>query len=57
MAGNYAEFSSKLKHRDVTFTIYTRESLRQYMENLKDFIFEVTMKSMKFYEEFFGVPY
>jgi aminopeptidase N len=57
MAGNYVEFTSKVKHRNVTFSIYCRESLKEYMENLKEFVLEVTKKSMQFYEEFFGVEY
>jgi aminopeptidase N len=28
-----------------------------HFEKLKDFIFEVTEKSMEFYEEFFGIEY
>ena len=57
MAGNYVEFKTKLKHRGVTFNIYCRDSLKEQMEDMKDFIWEVNKKSMQFYEEFFGVEY
>ena len=55
MAGNYAEFKTKISHRDVSLNIYCRDSLKEHMSNLKDFVWEVTKKSMQFYEEFFGV--
>jgi aminopeptidase N len=38
-------------------SLYSRESLIEHLKNLSDFIFEVTIESMKLYEELFGYPY
>ncbi|CAD8060911.1 unnamed protein product [Paramecium primaurelia] len=57
VAGEYWSIKYQGEVGDVPQTIYCRESLKEHMMNLKDFIFEVTKKSMKFYEDFFGVKY
>ena len=57
VAGPYKRFDYEHKLRDITFSGYCRESLVPHFEKLKDFIFEVTKKSMEFYEQFFNVEY
>ncbi|CAD8081253.1 unnamed protein product [Paramecium sonneborni] len=57
VAGEYWSVQFQGEQDDVPQTIYCRESLKDHMMGLKDFIFEVTKKSMKFYESFFGVKY
>ncbi len=56
-AGPYRRYDYEHKLRNITFSGYCRESLAVHFEKLKDFIFEVTIKSMEFYENYFGVPY
>ncbi len=38
-------------------SLYCRESRLVYLQKIADFMFEVTVEAMKFYEEFFGYPY
>ena len=38
-------------------SLYARESMFEYMEKLSSKIFEVTLRAMEFYEEFFGHKY
>ncbi len=38
-------------------SLYCIESLFKYMEGMADFIFEITIECMKFFEQFFGVEY
>ena len=38
-------------------SLYCRQSLYEHLVKLKDLIFEITNKSMKFYEEFLGYKY
>ena len=38
-------------------SLYCMSSLYNYMVDLAPFIFEITIESLKFFEEFFGVPY
>ncbi|CAK86275.1 unnamed protein product (macronuclear) [Paramecium tetraurelia] len=57
VAGEYWSIKFQGEEGDTPQTIYCRESLKEHMMGLKDFIFEVTKKSMKFYENFFGVKY
>ena len=57
VAGPYKRFDYEHKLRDITFSGYCRESLVPHFEKLKDVIFEVTKKSMEFYEQFFNVEY
>ncbi|CAD8067377.1 unnamed protein product [Paramecium primaurelia] len=57
VAGEYWSIKYQGEEGDIPQTIYCRESLKQHMMGIKDFVFEVTKKSMKFYENFFGVKY
>lgn len=38
-------------------SLYSRESLIPHLEKLSDFIFEVTIESMKVFENIFGYPF
>ena len=38
-------------------SLYCIESLFKYMEDLAPFIFEITIESMRFFEEFFNFPF
>lgn len=38
-------------------SLYSRESLIPHLEKLSDFIFEVTIESMKVFEDVFGYPF
>ena len=38
-------------------SLYCIKSLEEHLLKIKDFIFEVTIESLKFFEDFFGVPY
>jgi hypothetical protein len=48
IAGEY--WSVKAEGDGLPQTIYCRESLKEHMLKIKDFIFEVTFHSKRFYE-------
>lgn len=51
IAGSYWSTSYEgYASRNVTMKIYCRESLKEHMEKMKEFIFEVTKESMLFFE-------
>ena len=41
----------------IPMSLYCIESLYKHMEDLAPFIFEITIESMRFFEEFFGYPF
>ncbi|TNV74138.1 hypothetical protein FGO68_gene4792 [Halteria grandinella] len=57
IAGQYCAIQFNGEPGDVPQTLYCRESLREHFLKMKDFVFEVTKKSMQFFEKFFGVKY
>ena len=54
IAGPYVAIKCEKTHRDIPMRIFSRKSNFKYMERLSEFIFEVTNKSMEFYETYFG---
>jgi len=57
VAGNYKEIVSKESHNNIAMSLYARESLMKFLEPQAEEIFLIHRESIKFYEEFFGVPY
>ena len=57
VAGHYAKVDLKDTHHNIPMSVYVKESMLVHVENLIDFLGEVTNKSMAFYETNFGFLY
>eukprot|EP01126_Amoeba_proteus_P022752 TRINITY_DN2292_c0_g4_i5.p1 TRINITY_DN2292_c0_g4~~TRINITY_DN2292_c0_g4_i5.p1 ORF type:complete len:496 (-),score=76.07 TRINITY_DN2292_c0_g4_i5:1303-2721(-) len=54
VAGPYDEFNELFENR-IPLGIYCRKSLTKYLD--KDVLFDQTMRGLRYYEHFFGIPY
>ena len=50
VAGYYKGIKCEKSYRNIKMKLYCRESLYEYLKNLSEYFFEVTNKSMEFYE-------
>lgn len=57
IAGPYKEIKSNNLYKDITMSVYCRESLLQYMQAQAEEVFDITRETVKFYEKFFDYPY
>lgn len=56
-AGDYLEYKFTQNYRDIPMSVFCRKNLKKEMEESLAFFQEVTIKSMKFFEEFFDIPF
>ena len=57
MAGPFSEVKCENPYNNIQMSCFSRESLLPYLKEQAEEIFEITIESMKFYEEFFGYPF
>lgn len=59
VAGEYVELvlEADKRYNNIPMSLYCIESLFKYMQDLAPFIFEITIESMRFFEEFFGYKF
>lgn len=57
VVGDYKEMKAENTYNNIPMSWYCRASLYPHLENIFDFLMEVTNKSMKMFEDFFGVKY
>ena len=57
IAGGFQSIELQEKYKNIPMRLYCRESLLPYLKKLSSPFFEITIKTMEFYEKFFGYPY
>jgi len=59
VAGEYVELvlENEKRYNNIPMSLYCIESLYKHMQDLAPFIFEITIESMRFFEEFFGYKF
>lgn len=56
-AGPFSELRCEKTHKNLPMSFYCRESLYKFLKNQSDDMFEITNKSMEFYEGFFQTDF
>lgn len=57
IAGPFKEIKGENTYKNIPMSLFCRESLFEHLSRISELTFEITNKSMKVYEEFFGVPF
>jgi aminopeptidase N len=57
IAGPFKKIESENPFKGIPMALYCRESLHEHLKQDVDMIFEVTIESMKWYENFFGYQF
>ena len=57
IAGEYFELKCPNPYKDLPMSLYCIGSLSEDLKNLAPLMWEVTIESMKFFEEYFGFPF